>query len=242
MFHKSFYSTLCNIFKAFIAVGVASVNGIIQAIRKHIAGNGITRVCAGIGIRIDETIVLRVIVSALQVLEAGFTIIIVSTISERIDFRQITLCRNYLAPRGVDVFRLHDAICVNDLDHVTLQIEDIVIRLKIAAVNGIIKGERAARIIVEEVQRFCAQNRPADVLPDRFSRNLAALRQILMRHSLGRGKRPVGFGQARLRSNRLFRRSRVRIWLDRLPRLVLQRNKGQWENKLCSAQKGTSFL
>ena len=82
MFHKSFYSTLCNIFKAFIAVGVASVNGIIQAIHKHIAGNGIARVCAGIGIRIDKPMILRVIISALQVVESCFRVIIVSTISE----------------------------------------------------------------------------------------------------------------------------------------------------------------
>ena len=63
-----------------------------------------------------------------------------------------------------------------------------------------------------------------------------------MRHGLGRGKRPVGFGQARLRGNRLFRRSRVRIWLDRLPRLVLQRYKDQWEQEFCLVQGVTSFL
>ena len=61
-----------------------------------------------------------------------------------------------------------------------------------------------------------------------------------MRHGLSRGKRPVGFGQARLRGNRLFRRGRVR--LDRLPRLVLQRNKDQWEQEFCLVQEITSFL
>ena len=63
-----------------------------------------------------------------------------------------------------------------------------------------------------------------------------------MRHGLGRGKRPVGFGQARLRGNRLFRRSRVRIRLDRLPRLILQRNKDQQEKESCLVQGVTSFL
>ena len=142
----------------------------------------------------------------------------------------------------IDILCLHDAICVNDLDHVTLQVEDIVICLKVAAVNGIIKGERAAGIIVEEVQCFCAQNRSADTLPDRFPCNFSVLREIFMRYGLSRGKRPVGFGQARLRGNRLFRRSRVRIRLDRLPRLVLQRNKDQREQEFCLVQDVTSFL
>ena len=63
-----------------------------------------------------------------------------------------------------------------------------------------------------------------------------------MRHGLGRGKRPVGLGQILLCNVRIVLRGRIRIWFDRLPRLILQRNKDQWENKLCSAQKDTSFL
>ena len=185
--------------------------------------------------------ILRVIVPTLQIVETSLGIIVISTISERVDLGQIALRRDYLAPRGIDIFCLHDAICINNLDDVTLQVEDIVICLKVAAVNGIIKGERAAGIIVEKVQRFCAQNRPADVLPDRFPCNFSVLRQVLMRHGLGRGKRPVGFGQARLRGNRLFRRGRVRIWLDRLPRLILQRNKDQWEQEFCLVQEITSL-
>ena len=186
--------------------------------------------------------VLGVIISALQIVEPRLRIIVIPAISKRVDLGQIALRRDYLAPRGIDVLCLHDAICVNDLDHVTLQVEDIVICLKVAAVNRVIERKRSARIIVEEVQRFCAQNRTADVLPDRFSRDLAVLREIVMRHGLSRGKRPVGFGQARLRGNRLFRRGRVRIWLDRLPRLILQRNKDQWEQEFCLVQGVTSFL
>ena len=118
-------------------VVIKIVNGIITTICKHIyAKKSLPR--TRITIRIDETMVLRVIVSALQVIEAGFTIIIVSTISERIDFRQIALRRDYLAPRGVDILCLHDAICINDLNNIALQIENIVICLKVAAVDGII--------------------------------------------------------------------------------------------------------
>ena len=163
--------------------------------------------------------ILRVIVSALQVIESRFTIIIVSAIPERIHFRQIALGRNHFAPRGIDIFCLHDAICVNDLDHVTLQIEDVIIGACNIAVNGVVKSKRAAGIIVEEVQCFCAQNRSADTLPDRFPCNFSVLREIFMRHDLGRGKRPVGLGQILLLDIRLFRRGCIRIRLDRLPRL-----------------------
>ena len=63
-----------------------------------------------------------------------------------------------------------------------------------------------------------------------------------MRHGLNRGKRPVGLGQILLLDIRLFRRGRVRIWLDRLPRLVLQRYKDQREQEFCLVQEVTSFL
>ena len=63
-----------------------------------------------------------------------------------------------------------------------------------------------------------------------------------MHHSLSRGKRPVGFGQI-LRCNvRIVLRGRIRIRLDRLPRLVLQRYKDQWEQEFCLVQGVTSFL
>ena len=70
--------------------------------------------------------ILRVIVSALQVIESCFRVIIVSTIPERVDLGQITLCGDDLAPRGVDVLCLRDTAFVNDLDNVTLQIDTVV--------------------------------------------------------------------------------------------------------------------
>ena len=178
--------------------------------------------------------ILRVIVSTLQVVEPRLGIIIISTISERIDLGQITLGRNYLAPRGVDVLCLQDTAFVNDLDNVTLQIENIVICIGSAAFRRVVERERAAGIIVEEVEsRGIHRGR------DSFADNLAVLRQVLMRHSLGRGKRPVGLRQILLLDIRLFRRSRVR--LDRLPRLVLQRNKDQREQEFCLVQRELPF-
>ena len=181
--------------------------------------------------------ILRIIIARTQIIEPRFTIIIVSavsTISERVDLGQITLRGDNLAPRGIDIFCLHDAICVNDLDHVTLQIEDIIIGIGGTSLRRIVERERAAGLIIEEVEG-CGIHRGRDSLPDK----LAALGQVLMRHSLGRGKRPVGLGQILLLDIRLFRRSRVR--LDRLPRLVLQRNKDQREQEFCLVQRELPF-
>ena len=82
--------------------------------------------------------ILRVIIARAQIIEPRFTIIIVSAVSERIDLGQIALRGDNLAPWGVDVLCLHDAICINDLNNIALQIENIVICLKVAAVDGII--------------------------------------------------------------------------------------------------------
>ena len=57
------------------AIFIASHNRVIPTVCKHIAGNGITRVCAGIGIRINEAMILRVIIARAQIIEPRFTII-----------------------------------------------------------------------------------------------------------------------------------------------------------------------
>ena len=186
--------------------------------------------------------ILRVIVSTLQVIKSCFGVVVIPTIPEWIDLGQIALGRNHFAPRGIDIFCLHDAICINDLNNIALQIKNIIVGACSIAVNGVVKSERAAGLIVEEIQSLRFQNRSADVLPDRFPCNFSVLREVFMRHGLGRGKRPVGLGQILLCNVRIVLRGRIRIWFDRLPRLILQRNKDQWENKLCSAQKDTSFL
>ena len=156
MFHKSFYSTLCNIFKAFIAVGVASVNGIIQAIHKHIAGNGITRVCARITIRINKPMILRVIVSTLQVVEPRLGIIIISAIPERVDLGQSTGA-GHIAPCiifiGRDRLILKAGDIVDQLYHVALQVQDIVIGIEGSAIRRILECKRPSGFIIDEINR-----------------------------------------------------------------------------------------
>ena len=83
-----------------------------------------------------------------------------------------------------------------------------------AAFRRVVERERAAGLIIEEVEGR-GIHRGRDSFPD----DLAALGQVLMRHSLGRGKRPVGLRQILLCNIRIVLRGRIRIRLDRLPRL-----------------------
>ena len=96
--------------------------------------------------------ILRVIVPTLQIVEPRLRIIVIPTISERIDFRQIAFRRNHFAPRGIDILCLQDTAFVNDLDNVTLQIEDIIIGIGSAAFRRVIERERAAGRILEGVE------------------------------------------------------------------------------------------
>ena len=104
--------------------------------------------------------ILRVIVPTLQIVETSLGIIVISTISERVDLGQIALRRDYLAPRGIDIFCLHDAICVNDLNNIALQIEDVIIGARNTPVDRIVKCKRSAGFVIEEVQRFVLKTVP----------------------------------------------------------------------------------
>ena len=96
--------------------------------------------------------ILRVIVPTLQIVEPRLGIIVISTIPERVDLGQITLGRNHFAPRGVDVLCLRDTAFVNDLHHVALQIENIVICIGSAAFRRVVERKRSAGLIVEEIE------------------------------------------------------------------------------------------
>ena len=49
---------------------------IIVAIREHIAGNSVTGIGTAVDIRVDESAGCGVVIAALQIIEAGFRIVI----------------------------------------------------------------------------------------------------------------------------------------------------------------------
>ena len=133
-------------------------NWAVVAIRKHIGPNK-SLPCAGIAIRIDESSVYWVIVSALQVIESGFAIVIVSAISERIDLGQSTGAGENIAPRIILICRdrliLKAGDIMDQLHHVALEIENVIIRLKARSIRRILQCKRLSGFIIDEIKDCC---------------------------------------------------------------------------------------
>ena len=58
------------------------VNRIVVAIRKHIAGNGVGFIGRGVGICVDKTMVYRVVISALEVIEPRLGVVVIVVIDD----------------------------------------------------------------------------------------------------------------------------------------------------------------
>ena len=120
-------------------------NRIIIAVCKHIAS-----LYADIGrtiyVRINEPTNGGIIVSALEVVEAGLPVVDIPTVAQRVDICQRAGCGNDLAI-GVVVVACDNVLAgVHNPHHVTLEVGDVIIRRAIV-LHGI--GQAAG--IVEEV-------------------------------------------------------------------------------------------
>ena len=63
-------------------IRVDAVHRVIVAVSEHIeSGKAVT--CAGIAICIDESVNFRVIITALEIVESGFGVVIVATIAQK---------------------------------------------------------------------------------------------------------------------------------------------------------------
>ena len=141
------------------------------------------------------------------------------------------------------------SICLNQLDNIALQVQDIVIGIKGSAIGGIFQCKRLSRLIIDEIKDRCQGVIRFNCLSGNFSVQC----KILMRDSL------CSRDMDALRSNSfIFSRS---IRLDRFAlaaghdltgtgrlrrddnaAVVLQRNKDRREQEFCLVQGVTSFL
>ena len=141
------------------------------------------------------------------------------------------------------------SICLNQLDHVALQIQDIVIGIKGSAIGGIFQCKRLPGFIIDEIQHGCQ----GIIGPNGFAGHFAVQGQILMRDSLCSGDvHPLrGNGFIFSRSVRLDRFALAaghdltgagRLGRDDDAAVVLQRNNDQREIDFCLLQGVTPFL
>ena len=80
------------------AVCISIYYRIIVTVRKHIAGNCFAGISANVSIRVNKPPVCGVVVAGLEVVEAGFVVVVVATIAEWVFIRHGAGLREDIAP------------------------------------------------------------------------------------------------------------------------------------------------
>ena len=115
-----------------------------MAIRKHIGSN---KALAGriIDICIDKASIGRIIVAGLEVVIAGFAVVVIAAIAKRVLFCHAAGSVKDITPRVVGIACSDSSVRSDQLHYVTLQVQDIVIRREVRTVRGIEHGKWGAR-------------------------------------------------------------------------------------------------
>lgn len=150
-------NTICII--AF-SIFIAKIYRIIGTIRKHVAFEELGNISRYDPIRIDEPAVSKVVVPALEVVEARFAVVIVTTVTQGVDVPDedrirglfaVSTMHGIVAPRAVVVGRGERAVRVQQRNDVALRVEDIVVERRGRAVV-IDYGERLVAIVIDKLE------------------------------------------------------------------------------------------
>jgi len=132
------------------SAGVAAVGRVVQAVGEHIISKT-SLACGYAGIRADEPSDGGIIVSGLEVVEAGFGVVDIAPVAEGVmgteGGGQGACCCQELAPGVVGVGDYGAVVCVADFYDVALEVGDV-------AVLGAVVDHRLGRAegIIEEIQ------------------------------------------------------------------------------------------
>ena len=128
----------------------------IPTVRKHIVAQE-ALAGAGVAVCVEESSEGRIVIYALEVIEAGLRIVVVPAVTQRIEVRQVS---GGGQERAVGVIRISGDLCAGSSHegyHVALEVQQIVVGrggLGIAAdLRGQIQNVGPTALIVEEVQR-----------------------------------------------------------------------------------------
>lgn len=150
-------NTICII--AF-SIFIAKIYRIIGTIRKHVAFEELGNISRYDPIRIDEPAVGEVIVPALEVVKARFTVVVITAIAQRVDVPDeggirglfaVSTMHGIVAPRAVVVGRGERAVRVQQRNDVALRVEDVVVERRGRAVV-IDHGERLVAIVIDKLE------------------------------------------------------------------------------------------
>ncbi len=138
--------------------------------------------CGSEAVGIDEPADLRIVITTLQVIESRLAVIVVATVANGVDRRQRARSENDLSPGVVAVLGLARSAGVDDLNHIALQVCDIVIDRAVAA-----ERVRHTTLVVEEFK---------GVRPVVFRDQLSTLPGVLVFNGAAPGSNRLGQAQA----------------------------------------------
>ena len=153
-----------------------------------------------ISVGVNEPAVGKVIVPALEVVEARFAVVIVTTVAKRVDVPDeggirglfaVSTMHGVVTPRAVVVGRGERAVRVQQRNDVALRVENVVVERRGRAVV-IDHGERLVAVVVHELEG----------LHRLVNRIVAVARLPLLAHDLA-GERGIGIGRRALVGGRV---------------------------------------
>ena len=167
------------------SVLIRSHDRIILAICEHIGAEEAVGVSGSEGVGVNEPAVRKVVVPALEVVEARFAVVVVTAVTQGIDvpdeaglrnLRTFVIVHGIVTPRAVVVGRGEGAVRVQQRDDIALRVEDVVIKRRGRAVV-IDHGERLVAVVIHELERLAAPLLPHD---------LAGKRRVVVRRAVDR--------------------------------------------------------
>ena len=154
---------------------IATIHRVILAIREHIGAEEAVGIGGGEGVGVNEPAVGKVIVPALEVVEARFAVVIVTTVAKRVDVPDeggirglfaVSTMHGVVAPRAIVVGRGERAVRVQQRNDVALRVEDIVVERRGRAVV-VDHGERLVAVVIDKLERLIAPLLPHDLAGER---------------------------------------------------------------------------
>ena len=168
---------------------------VILAICEHIGAEETVGVSGSEGVGVDEPAVGKVVVPALEVVKARFTVVIVTAVAQGVDVPDegrirglfaVSTMHGVVAPRAVVVGRGERAVRVQQRNDIALRVEDVVVELRCLAVL-VDHGERLVAVVIHELEG----------LHRLVNRIVAVARLPLLAHDLA-GERGIGIGRRAL--------------------------------------------
>ena len=162
---------------------------VILAIHEHIGAEEAVGVGGGEGIRVDEPAVGKVVVPALEVVEARLAVVVITTVAQWVDVPDEGSIRSLFAvstmhgvvpPRAVVVGGNERTGGFQKGDDVALRIEDVVVERRGRAVV-IDHGERLVAVVVDKLEGLIAPLLTHDLAGERGVVVRRAIDRLLVR-------------------------------------------------------------